>query len=150
MKLSTICIWGILSSMSLTSCWQKEEKESTNFAQHATTNNVIYLHNLATRGQDATTLFQSYLQSGNVVVDFYATWCNPCTIMGRTIDQVAAQFPSITFLKVDVDQFQSIAANIRSLPTLVFYKNGSQVTRVSGSKDKNSFITLLRQFYNTI
>jgi thioredoxin 1 len=87
------------------------------------------------------------LKVGNVVVDFYANWCNPCKMMSHTIDQVAAQFPSITFLKIDIDQFESIAQQVKSIPTLIFYKDGAQLTRFSGAKDKNSFISLLNKWF---
>jgi thioredoxin 1 len=146
----------ILSSVSLTSCWQTTEKvvditESTVAEPepftYATTNNIIYLHTMVTRGQEPKAILDNYIRRGNVVVDFYADWCRPCTLMGNVINQVAAQFPSVTFLKVDVDQFESLSANIRSLPTLIFYKNGARVSQEYGFKDKNNFTALLKRWY---
>jgi thioredoxin 1 len=147
MKLATIFAMSILSSVSLTSCWQATEKEPTPLAHVQGSNNIIYLHDVVTRNQDITATFNSYIQSGNVVVDFYADWCNPCRLMSNTIAQVASQFPSITFVKVNVDQFESVSSNIRSLPTLVFYKNGTQIKRVSGFREKNQLTSLLKEVY---
>lgn len=146
MKASFILTICLLSSVSLTSCWQKNDSEpaTTHFAA---TKNIVYLHQVITKSEDATSAFDRYIKSGNVVVDFYAEWCGPCKVMGRVIDQIAAQFPSITFLKVDTDQFQSVASEIRSIPTIVFYKNGVQVNRFSGARDKNDLIGLLTKYF---
>lgn len=146
MKNTTLLSLSLLSLFSLTSCFMQQQEE-VQITQLATTKNVIYLHNEVTRTEDATSAFRRYINSGNVVVDFYATWCGPCKYMSRTIDQVAAKFPNVTFLKVDTDQFPSIASGIRSIPTLVLYKNGSQVTRIAGAKDAASFTSLLKQYY---
>ena len=132
--------------MSLTSCWPKEDS-ATKFAVHAPASNIIYLHNVATRGQDATTVFNDYIKSGPVVVDFYADWCGPCKMMARTIDQLATKYSSITFLKVDIEQFKSLATGIKSLPTLAFYKNGAQIKLVAGFRDKKTFEALLTESF---
>lgn len=151
MKLITLSITGILLSASLTSCWPRTEKAQENIATpvertlHA--NNIIYLHTMVTRGQDETTIFNDLIKTGNVVVDFYADWCGPCKTMGRTIDQIAGQFPAVTFLKVDTDRFKSIGTDVQGIPTLIFYKNGTQLTRFTGAKDKNTFTALLNKWY---
>lgn len=149
MKLKLLIVPVFLSVMSI-SCWQRQENKPTPLAQPASSqplSNVVYLHQIITRGQNAAQYFNTYIQTGNIVVDFYADWCGPCKTMGRIIDQVAAQYPSITFLKVDSDQFQSISSGIRSIPTLVFYKNGTQVKRISGTQSKNALIDLLEQLF---
>lgn len=111
------------------------------------TKNVIYLHQVVTKAEDVSATFDRYTKSGNVVVDFYAEWCGPCKTMARVIDQISNQFPNVTFLKVDVDQFQSLAATIRSIPTIVFYKDGAQVNRISGARDKGDFIALINKSF---
>lgn len=69
-----------------------------------------------------------------VIVDFWAGWCGPCQNMAPVFSKVAQSSPSILFAKVDTEQVQKISAdaNIRSLPTLVFFYKGQEVDRISG------------------
>jgi thioredoxin len=151
MKLYSGFALAILSCVTLTSCWPKTAKENATPSKEGTHENIIYLDKVLTRAAapfpDASTTFAHYLQAGNTVVDFFATWCNPCTTMSRTIDTVAAQFPRITFLKVDVDKFPELSGDIKSLPTLIFYKDGTKVKRVSGAQDKQNLTALLQHTY---
>jgi len=70
-----------------------------------------------------------------VVVDFWAAWCAPCKSMAPIFSKVAQYSPSLLFAKVNTEQVQQIAAdaNIRSLPTLVFFHQGEEIDRISGS-----------------
>lgn len=71
-----------------------------------------------------------------VVVDFFATWCGPCKMIAPMIEKFAEQYAGqATFLKVDVDQAPELAQRhgISAMPTLVFFKNGSELTRVVGA-----------------
>ncbi len=113
-------------------------------------NNIVYLHNLVARDQDPAIFFNDLIKKGNVVVDFYAEWCGPCKTMGTMIAQIADQFPSITFLKVDTDQFKTIGTDVQGIPTVIFYKNGIKVHRFTGTdvvKNKNIFSALLNKWY---
>ncbi len=69
-----------------------------------------------------------------IVVDFWAGWCGPCQNMAPVFVKVAQSSPSLLFAKVDTEQAQKISAdaNIRSLPTLVFFHKGEEVDRISG------------------
>lgn len=71
-----------------------------------------------------------------VVVDFFATWCGPCKMIAPMIDKFAEQYAEqVTFLKVDVDQVPDLAQKygVSAMPTLVFFKNGNELTRVVGA-----------------
>jgi thioredoxin 2 len=73
-----------------------------------------------------------------VIVDFWAPWCGPCKMMAPTFSSVATKYPIKTiFAKVNTQDEQNLAAkfNIRSIPTLIVFKNGVEVQRVSGALD---------------
>ncbi|XP_013417153.1 thioredoxin [Lingula anatina] len=79
--------------------------------------------------------------SGNtlVVVDFYATWCGPCRVIGPFLEKLEQEFPHVKFVKVDVDEYGEFAEQegIEVMPTLYFYKKGKKVDEMAGAnRDK--------------
>ena len=69
-----------------------------------------------------------------IVVDFWAPWCSPCRMMAPAFEAAAATQPmKARFLKVNTDVQKSLAAryNIRTLPTLIVFKNGYEINRRS-------------------
>ena len=71
-----------------------------------------------------------------VVVDFWADWCGPCKMMAPVFQQVSNEFASqVRFAKVDTEQAREIAAryNIRSIPTIIMFRNGKEIDRISGA-----------------
>lgn len=80
--------------------------------------------------------FYPYIERNElpVIVDFWAGWCGPCQNMAPVFNKVAKESSTMLFAKVDTEAVQAIAAdaNIRSLPTLVFFNKGEEVDRVSG------------------
>jgi len=61
-----------------------------------------------------------------VVVDFWAQWCGPCKMLSPLLDQVAEERPEVKVVKVNVDENPELAGrfNVRSIPTLIFVKDG--------------------------
>jgi len=73
-----------------------------------------------------------------VLVDFSATWCQPCKTLAPTIDAVADEYQGkLDVYKVDIDKAQETAAQfgIQGVPTCVFLKDGREVDRFSGVQD---------------
>ncbi len=79
-----------------------------------------------------------------VLVDFYADWCGPCHMLSPILKEIASELgDKVRILKVDVDKNQTIASslNISGIPTMMIYKNGKQLWRVSGVLPKNQIIS---------
>ena len=70
-----------------------------------------------------------------IVIDFSASWCGPCQIIAPAYESLAQEYARIIFLKSDVDDAREVAEKfqISSMPTFVFIKSGSEVSRFSGA-----------------
>lgn len=88
--------------------------------------------------------FQQEVESDGVaMVDFWATWCGPCRIVAPVVEQLAEQYAEkgLKVGKLDVDANPQTAARfgVRSIPTVLFFKNGEVVDRLVGAMPKPYF-----------
>jgi thioredoxin 1 len=84
--------------------------------------------------------FQSQTKNKLVLVDFWAAWCGPCRMMAPVLNEVAGELKGNAYVgKVNVEQYQSLAQKykVRGIPTLVLFKNGTEVGRFVGVKSKD-------------
>ncbi len=74
------------------------------------------------------------VSSAPMVVKFGATWCGPCKRMAPTLEKLSQEFSQIPFLEVDVDEIPELSKtySVRSVPTLLFFKDGAVYKQVAG------------------
>lgn len=80
-----------------------------------------------------------------VLVDFFATWCGPCRMVGPIIDEIAEDREDIRVCKINVDDDQELAAKygVMSIPTLMVFKNGEITNQAMGAMPKAKILSLL-------
>ena len=74
-----------------------------------------------------------------LVVDFWATWCGPCRMVGPVISELAQEYDGrVTVGKCDVEENEDLAAEfgIRNIPTIIFFKGGQVVDKIVGAQSK--------------
>lgn len=82
--------------------------------------------------------FKDLISDDLVLVDFFATWCGPCRMLGPVLDEIANDRAGVKIIKVDIDQCRDIAREygVMSVPTLFLIKNGSVVSQKNGFMPK--------------
>ena len=89
--------------------------------------------------------FDDEISTGASIVDFYATWCPPCKALAPKLDLLAEKTAGdMTVAKVDIDLNKELAKkyNVRSIPTIIVFKDGSEVKRVTGNVSLKELETL--------
>ena len=81
-----------------------------------------------------------------VLVDFWATWCGPCKMIGPVIEEIANEHPEIKVCKINVDEEGelSIKHGVMSIPTLMIFKNGEIAQTAIGYRPKEGIEELLK------
>ncbi|MBX9928003.1 MAG: thioredoxin [Gemmatimonadaceae bacterium] len=86
--------------------------------------------------------------AGVTVVDFWATWCGPCRMIAPILDQLAEEYAGkLRIVKMDVDANPKTSPrfNVRSIPTLLFFKDGKVVDQVIGAVPKTALAAKMAQ-----
>lgn len=126
--ISLIALIFLVHLAAITSCTPKTEKK------------VITLN---------TSNFSDVIGKGIVLVDFWATWCMPCKVMAPAINEIAAQTAGkVTVGKVDIDANGSLANQygIQAIPTLIIFRDGQAVERLTGVKSKAVIMEALSKY----
>ncbi|WP_348663619.1 thioredoxin [Chlamydia vaughanii] len=91
--------------------------------------------------------FDSFIASGLVLVDFFAEWCGPCKMLAPVLDAVATEVPAVLIGKVNIDDSPGPAEQygVSSIPTLILFKDGKEVDRTVGLKDKDALVKLINK-----
>jgi thioredoxin 1 len=88
---------------------------------------------------------------GLSMVDFWATWCGPCRLVAPIVEQLADEYNgTVTVGKMDVDSNPRTPAEfgVRSIPTIVFFKDGKMVDQVVGARPREFLEQKIRQHLN--
>ena len=91
--------------------------------------------------------FDEKTSKGTVLVDFFATWCGPCRMLSPILEQVADEVgEDVRLYKVDIDECLDIAKKfgVTSVPTMVVLKDGAEVQRLIGLRQKAQILDVLK------
>ncbi|SFP58523.1 thioredoxin [Hydrogenimonas thermophila] len=86
--------------------------------------------------------FDETVKEGVTLVDFWAPWCGPCRMIAPVIEELAAEYEGkATIAKVNTDEEQDLAVKfgIRSIPSILFFKDGQVVDQMVGAASKQAF-----------
>ena len=79
-----------------------------------------------------------------VLIDFFATWCGPCKMVSPIVDQIAEENADIKVCKINIDEQSELASafGVMSIPTLVAFKDGKEITRTVGAVPKSNILKM--------
>lgn len=90
--------------------------------------------------------FNSEIAEGITLVDFYADWCGPCRMMEPIIHELAEEvLDKAKIAKLDIEGAQQVTSNynVTSIPTIILFKDGQEVQRIVGVRDKSTLMNMI-------
>ncbi|WP_413532763.1 thioredoxin [Empedobacter brevis] len=97
-----------------------------------------------------TMTFEEIINSDKpVLLDFFATWCGPCQMMGPILQQVKEELgDDVKILKVDIDKYQDLAKRyqVQGVPTFAIFKNGQLLWKQSGARPKEQLVGEIKKY----
>lgn len=136
------------SLLTLTSCVESAKKQAESTTCATTYGHVKHFEDMVTRGDNAVEVLKQTLEDNSkVVVDFYAEWCGPCKKLGPVLTKLAGKHTDVLFIKINVDEFRSVSDHysVKSLPTLMTYKDGKRVEKTTGFKSESDLKKMLEK-----
>ncbi len=94
--------------------------------------------------------FDDTIKKGNVVVDFWAEWCGPCKTMASHFEEAAAELSGkVVFGKVNVDNEYELSErfDVMSIPTLILFKDGEMVDKITGALPKDLLLKKVKEAF---
>lgn len=86
--------------------------------------------------------FNELTSSGKVLVDFFATWCGPCKMLGAILEELSEERNSVKIVKIDVDENPNLARQfgVMSIPTMYLFKDGKEISKQNGFMPKEELL----------
>jgi len=86
------------------------------------------------------------MKEGKVIIDFFATWCGPCKMLGGELEELEKEDTDINIIKVDIDENESLAKEygVMVVPTIYFYQEGELLARETGFMPKEKMIKMFK------
>lgn len=94
--------------------------------------------------------YANFTENGVVLVDFWAPWCRPCLMLGPIVEELSNEYDNVKIGKVDVDENPETSQQlgIRSIPTILIYKDGQIVEKHVGGASKAQLKSLIDKHLN--
>lgn len=99
--------------------------------------NIVYLDDNS---------FKKTISTGVTLVDFYADWCGPCRMIAPIIEELSTDFDGkAKIAKLDIEKAQEVTSEfqVTSIPTIILFKDGNEVKRIVGLRDKETLKSLI-------
>ena len=92
--------------------------------------------------------FNELISNGKILVDFFATWCGPCQMLSPILENFSKETSDIDIVKVDIDSCGDLAIkyDIEAVPTLILFKNGTEIDRTLGFLDENELKNFINKY----
>ena len=92
--------------------------------------------------------FENLINNDLIVVDFFATWCGPCQMLAPVLEELANADDSFDVVKIDIDSDRDLAIqyDIEAVPTLILFKNGTEIDRTLGFLDENELKNFINKY----